>query len=1085
MNQQPFLSWCLIARNEAGSGNLERCLASLRERTPDAEIVVVDTCSSDNTVEVAKKFGAVVDVYRGPDGDWTTEMPWFDDAAAARNRSIELAKGKVIGWIDADDVLCGPEETTRLLKLNKLWREPDDRSKLTDGKAIAPLEETLKQAFEDDEMDCLWAYYLYRPDAEGKDHDTHPRERFVRNDGNWVWRSEGHEVLVEKDPKYVAKKAFLDGMLFVHTKKFTHDDTMFSVNRHFEILYKAHENGTATTRDYLYLANYAPIKAPERQKFFIDQAYAHGATKRERYLSLIRAARWFSLQGFRLEMEEAIAASTGLLPDLPDAWVMAGELYSQPGYWSQAANHFLVAQEKKPNQLASEITSRTQTITYKAHAVWACVKAGDERVSYNLFEDAIAYYTKAEKLGDELRNDPAIGLEGKEATDIWAFARHKKNSLETFFAWKKAFDFCVSNDEPIKANAMFMSAPSTFEEYPLFWTMRDQAKSMVSHLQSEEAYAEFYAKSEGATISNEADLDRPEQLGRICWLAASIEKWRPEANVLEVGPFDGVTAIPLLKSCHSIKYTGVETYKVAADLLRERIERMVPLPERARVIDGILDSDGVLMSPEGKAIHFSERFDAIVFYEVIEHVADPVKVIRGLLGLLSPGGRLFISTPHGAFDRGYIRPQFKNTMREPGKPMGHVRAITPLALTWYAEEAGGRVITLKTGAQHWGSSLQCEIEVMPLDLKKPVTFAVEQALWDWNASYLIQNGMGASEECIVYAARQLADERQVDVYTQVPHGIEVESEVHSHVGYWPKSQSLLMDKDSTIVVSRWPQLGGQLKKLLQKDDLDLVLWLQDTHYPVMKQHPELAKDYRKIICVSEWHKLVTLEEHKLNEPEQIDVIPNFLLREHFQIKDKPKREPFHFIYASSPDRGVVRLLQLWPQIKNRWPDATLDIFYGWRGFGRLMTDHASEWTKLHREQRTAFLDLVGQDGVKDRGMINHADLAREMMRASVFAYPTHFHETDCLTARKMRAAGAVPVVTALAGLNESAKSEWSHLIPLSDGGVIDDAFVKRFLAGIEIALATPEQERALMSEQAIAEECWEARAPLWERVLAK
>ena len=38
------------------------------------------------------------------------------------------------------------------------------------------------------------------------------------------------------------------------------------------------------------------------------------------------------------------------------------------------------------------------------------------------------------------------------------------------------------------------------------------------------------------------------------------------------------------------------------------------------------------------------------------------------------------------------------------------------------------------------------------------------------------------------------------------------------------------------------------------------------------------------------------------------------------------------IYASSYDRGLQHLLKIWPEVVKKYPDATLDVFYGWNLF---------------------------------------------------------------------------------------------------------------------------------------------------------
>lgn len=78
----------MIVRNEARC--ITRCLESVRPWVD--RMVVLDTGSTDQTMELARKAGALV-----------YEMPWPDSFAEARNRSLELADADWNLVIDADE----------------------------------------------------------------------------------------------------------------------------------------------------------------------------------------------------------------------------------------------------------------------------------------------------------------------------------------------------------------------------------------------------------------------------------------------------------------------------------------------------------------------------------------------------------------------------------------------------------------------------------------------------------------------------------------------------------------------------------------------------------------------------------------------------------------------------------------------------------------------------------------------------------------------------------------------------------------------------------------------------------------------
>ncbi|MEE3235475.1 MAG: glycosyltransferase [Candidatus Latescibacterota bacterium] len=88
------LSVCIIARNE--EAHISSCLDSAVAIAD--QVVVVDTGSSDATVEIAKTYGVVVEKFE-----------WCDDFSAARNFSLQLATGDWILCLDADEFLLAED----------------------------------------------------------------------------------------------------------------------------------------------------------------------------------------------------------------------------------------------------------------------------------------------------------------------------------------------------------------------------------------------------------------------------------------------------------------------------------------------------------------------------------------------------------------------------------------------------------------------------------------------------------------------------------------------------------------------------------------------------------------------------------------------------------------------------------------------------------------------------------------------------------------------------------------------------------------------------------------------------------------
>lgn len=95
------LSVCIIAKDNGKT--IVPCLESIRSYAD--EVIVDDTGSTDNTVQLAQACGARV-----------YHFPWCDNFSAARNDSLQYARGKWIFWMDTDDVIS-PECGRRLREL--------------------------------------------------------------------------------------------------------------------------------------------------------------------------------------------------------------------------------------------------------------------------------------------------------------------------------------------------------------------------------------------------------------------------------------------------------------------------------------------------------------------------------------------------------------------------------------------------------------------------------------------------------------------------------------------------------------------------------------------------------------------------------------------------------------------------------------------------------------------------------------------------------------------------------------------------------------------------------------------------------
>ena len=104
----------VIAKNEERT--IAACLNALKSAVD--QIVVIDTGSTDKTVEIAKKHGAEVHPFT-----------WDDDFSAARNEALKHIQADWVLWVDADEIF-DPEDVNVPRIAGGLYQELDPPSVL-------------------------------------------------------------------------------------------------------------------------------------------------------------------------------------------------------------------------------------------------------------------------------------------------------------------------------------------------------------------------------------------------------------------------------------------------------------------------------------------------------------------------------------------------------------------------------------------------------------------------------------------------------------------------------------------------------------------------------------------------------------------------------------------------------------------------------------------------------------------------------------------------------------------------------------------------------------------------------------------
>ena len=139
---------------------IERTIRSVlnQKNAPDFEIIVVDDCSTDNTLEIVRAIGdSRIRIFSQPENK---------GPAAARNRGLAEAKGEYFAYLDGDDYW----ESEFLTKTSSFLDEHSEAVAVSVmqchkiiGKesAISPLDTGIEQPVVLDDFFAFWAKYFH------------------------------------------------------------------------------------------------------------------------------------------------------------------------------------------------------------------------------------------------------------------------------------------------------------------------------------------------------------------------------------------------------------------------------------------------------------------------------------------------------------------------------------------------------------------------------------------------------------------------------------------------------------------------------------------------------------------------------------------------------------------------------------------------------------------------------------------------------------------------------------------------------------------------------------------------------------
>lgn len=1026
--EKPFLALCMIVRD--ASATIDTLLESVKGEFD--EYVFVDTGSVDDTREkIIRAFDLDYVTWPAPASAPFVHTPYVSsivsEPASPLDDRIVLAS---FNWVD--DFAAARNYAFGLATAR--WRaflDADDELVSSEPRAL--YNHILGAEKRDPRINAISIPYAY-----AKDDTQQDTVRVVRWDDGFFWRDEIHEHLVRRaGPRCISIVA--DFISVTHHK--SPEDMMRAFERNRAIAWPVYQRTTdpdKKARFAYHLAQEAKFAGEfDEALAHLDEcieAYGETNTGAYAYSDIIRIHIQTGDLGAALRVAGEMTAR---LPEFREGHMLVAVVNALMKKHDRAALVFDEALKKEPLAMQS-LEDVWFTRGYcPALAAQSYVRVGRYGDAERLLGGISESMSQHAMVRDLVIETTAEVMKHRGLTAVQAIVDY----------------LCQDTEAPKALRFLEECVPAAVGNHPVIAAKKRDLKAMLRHLNSWKDYKEAYASIPAETYHT-ANHDREgslslERARQAVALAEALPKDGDPIHLASIGFQDGIIESAVLDANPRIRLTALDVAPQANEGLRELQARFGERVAGRPIIHNHYDWG----SPRD--------YDLIFMFEVLEHLPSDGEALRRLHMMLRPEGEILISTPVASR---WVEPYLTDPKTRP-EWYGHVRAHNHVSL-WELFLTHGFDGTLYEGydgtfVAHMHHSKRTPWPRRSVGIVVPTTpkpfgpFSHEEGF------------VGGSEECVIHLAAALAArDFEVTVYAPVPEGYPI---VRGHEGVaWRGVDEFDLQGDAHEAVFFWryPTI------VPEKAPYKKLLWLHDAYYDVPNEVYQRADE---VLYLSESHR-ESLMAHDGWDGKNGRKVANGIDRKAF-LEGGGNRNPKRVIYASSPDRGLSRLLDVWPTVREQVPDAELHIYYDWSNF---FAKHPYEAQVLMARVKA----LVSQ-GVEFYGGVDHATLHAAFREGGVLAYPTSgVVETFCITVVKALAAGMIPVTTDAGALVEVRGKGGAYCPGVSGEDIDTEEGKNRFTSALVKAMLTPDPVmRFAGRDEALERFAWDRAVELFIEAL--
>lgn len=189
-----------------------------------------------------------------------------------------------------------------------------------------------------------------------------------------------------------------------------------------------------------------------------------------------------------------------------------------------------------------------------------------------------------------------------------------------------------------------------------------------------------------------------------------------------------------------------------------------------------------------------------------------------------------------------------------------------------------------------------------------------------------------------------------------------------------------------------------------------ILWLHDLAEDPEARHlsdPTSRARFDKLVFVSNWQ--MQAYNRVLGVPYADSVVLRNAINP-IPVHDKPNDGTINLIYHTTPHRGLEILVPVFEELSKHFDNIHLDVYSSFKIYG---------WEQRDEPYKQLFERIKAHPKMTYHGSVSNEEVRKALQKAHIYAYPSIWPETSCISAMEAMSAGVAVVAPNLAALPET------------------------------------------------------------------